>query len=185
MSKYVKQYGRVFIYALPLIAVAALLLFLPSAAEGGSPYSDPFWTHTSSDPECGVCNGCGSPCAPEFSEEGVSVRTGELVLDLSLFTTPGMVSPNFFSLRYRSMNSGTSQLGNRIIPSWETTAKEIILNSGDPDARNGTKIEIRRSSGLMDAFFSDGAGGFYASGCLVTDTLTVARQTGIRRLQAE
>ena len=46
MSEYVKQYGRVFIYALPLIAVAALLLFLPSAAEGGSPYSDPFWTHT-------------------------------------------------------------------------------------------------------------------------------------------
>ncbi|MGE0192749.1 MAG: RHS repeat-associated core domain-containing protein [Planctomycetota bacterium] len=172
MARLARQYGRVLLYVLPLVLIAAFFALRPHQAEGGTPYSDPFWDHTSSYPECSACSGCGCPSAPEFTQEGVSARTGELVVDIPLFSFPGRVEPLVFSLRYRSMLDGTTQMGNNMVPSWETTAEKVILNAGSPNSSGGHEWWIRRPSGLIDVWGFDGVD-YYPDSCLVTDALTI------------
>ena len=76
MARLARQYGRVMLYVLPLVLIAAFFALRPHGAEGGTAYSDPFWTPPSNS-ECSACSGCGCPSAPEFTPEGVSARTGE------------------------------------------------------------------------------------------------------------
>ena len=171
MARLARQYGRVMLYVLPLVLIAAFFALRPHGAEGGTAYSDPFWTPPSNS-ECSACSGCGCPSAPEFTPEGVSARTGELVLDIPVFTFPGLEGPTVFSLRYRSMIDGSTQAGNRMVPSWEMSAEYVVINSGNPTASGGHEVWIRRSTGVADIFAWDGSA-YYPDSCLVTDTLTV------------
>jgi RHS repeat-associated protein len=92
-----------------------------------------------------------------ISPEGVDVRTGELMWDHFLFRTPGLVADNIFAIRWRSMISGASQLGNRILPSWEITAQYVVIDQQNPNAPNGHKVLLRHATGRIDTFMWDGA----------------------------
>jgi hypothetical protein len=140
---------------LVLIPVMALVL---RRAEAGN-FLTHDWTNYSPLPRC-ICDDCGCE-RPSETYEGVSKRTGELSVVIPLSTTPGMLTTNALSLLWTSMNSGTSELGNRVIPSWENTMKAV----------SGTVAEWRRPDGLMVTFTKSG-GVWSSTDCNVKSTLT-------------
>ena len=158
MARQIRQVGRVLVVVLPLLALAVFLLLPPPPAQG-APFANPFWQNLSPSPECS-CTDCPCDGPPEFVGD-VSVRTGELVRDFALFSTPGLVDSNVFSVRHRSMNAGATQLGARMLPSWERTLNQI----------SPTTIEIRHPSGVIDQYVFNGVA-WVPQGCNITDTLT-------------
>ena len=128
MARTIRQAGRAFILLLPLAALAVFLLLPPPGAEG-APFSNPYWVNLSPSPEC-TCADCPCDGPPEFVDD-VSVRTGELVIDFALFSTPGLVEDNVFSVRHRSMNAGATQVGARMIDSWGATLNQVNQATGD------------------------------------------------------
>ncbi len=165
--------GRAFALA-GLFVIAVLVVFVVQGRALASPYATPFWGTTSASPESALCQvstlsrvsegadygACksGSGCAAPCDGVVIDVRTGELMVDFTLFTTPGLVGDNMFSVRWRSMLSGASQFGRQALPSWETTAEYVVLNSSDPNANGGHKLLVRRPSGRIDTFGWNGTG---------------------------
>jgi len=178
--------GRVTVYFVALCAfVLGFVLYRQAIA---APYVNPFWANNSPSQESAICEvasramacesakcgtgSCGTGCAGcgRCCDVTVDVRTGELFWDKVLLTTPGVVEDNVFSIRWRSMIGGASQLGQGMLPSWETTAQYVLLNPGTPNGVNGHRVDIRRPSGRVDTFMWNGTA--YTAPSDVFDTLT-------------
>ncbi|MHC4163704.1 MAG: hypothetical protein ACYSUM_16375, partial [Planctomycetota bacterium] len=111
-----------------LLGGAVFLTFFLSRAALATPYANPFWFNNSPSQESALCDvqklamSCESQrCGVQCCDVTVDVRTGELFWDKVLFRTPGVLEDNVFAIRWRSMISGSSQLGTQILPSWEMT----------------------------------------------------------------
>ena len=154
-----------------LLAVAGVFSLSQRSATGGT-YSDNFWANNTTAMECAACTSCGC-AAPTYAPEGVDVHSGELLLDLPLFSKPGYLGSTPFSLRWRSMLSGKTQLGAGIIPSWETTVLKVIDIPGAPNSANGHHVDVRRSSGRIDTF-TWGGSAYVTTNCGLHDTLTTS-----------
>ena len=89
----------------------------------GAPYVNPFWANGSPSQESAIATVANRAMSPE----GVDLRTGELFWNHYLFRTPGVVGDMVFSFTWRSMITGSSQLGNGIVPNWEVTAQYVLL----------------------------------------------------------
>jgi len=184
MSKLIRSpRGRLALLTLLFCGVAISVAFQLRAQ--AAPYVNPFWTNGSSSQESAidmvadraiVCESGNAKAAG--SRLSVDVRTGELFYDLFLFSTPGVVEDNVFALRWRSMISGSTQMGNGMIGSWETTANYVLLNAGAPNGPSGHRVDIRRPSGRVDAFLWNGTA--YVAPADVFDTLTTV--SGLYRL---
>lgn len=144
-----------------LLCLLVLIPFLAlrlRPASGGT-FTSHYWTNTSPSPRC-ICDDCGCE-RPSETYQGVSKRTGELSIVIPLFTTPGMLTTHAISLMWTSMNSGKSEFGNRVIPSWENTMKAV----------SGSVAEWRRPDGLMVTWTRSGSV-WSTTDCNVHETLT-------------
>jgi RHS repeat-associated protein len=165
-----------------LVGGAVFLMIFLIDAVLAAPYSNPFWSNNSPSQESALCDvqklamTCESQrcsvhcCGEKCCDVTVDVRTGELFWDKTLFRTPGVLEDNAFSIRWRSMISGASQLGRQTLPSWETTVEYVVLNEEDPSGPNGHMGRVRRPSGRIDDYTWDGAS--YEGPADVRDTLT-------------
>src|SRR5438552_12745845 len=116
-----RQHGKRLAVAGVLLAFLALAV-LPRRALASS-YTDPFWSNNSSAMEtaCVPCP-CGGPTLIEEATSAsgasaaVDTHSGELHVTLPLFAMPGMIEDTVFSIRWRSMVSGNSQLGAAVLP---------------------------------------------------------------------
>ena len=125
MSKLIPTTRAGQLYAIvALILVGAALVSLFQERAHAAPYVNPFWANASPSQESAIDMVSGLAMTPE----GVDARTGELMWDHFLFRTPGVVQDNVFAIRWRSMNGGSTQLGNQNLPSWEMTAQYVLLN---------------------------------------------------------
>jgi hypothetical protein len=138
---------------LVLILVGGALTTLMHQRAEAAPYVNPFWANNSPSPESAIKMVSDLAMSPE----GVDVRTGEMMWDHFLFKTPGVLADNIFAIRWRSMISGSSQLGNQILPSWEMTAQYIVINQQNPNAPGGHRVDIRHPTGRIDPFMWNGA----------------------------
>lgn len=171
MAYQVRRFGFLVLALVPLAILAITLSPRIDTAESAT-YTSPLWSNISPSMECGLCDDCVCPAPSEWSPEGVSMRTGDLVWDHFLFSTPGKVGEFNFSLRWRAMVDGQSQLGNSVLPSWETTAEYEVLDALNPTGPSGHQVNIRRPSGRIDIFTWDGSA-YVSSSCAITDALTV------------
>ena len=91
------------------LVVGALLLLWPAEATAAT-YTNPWWTVTAAlqEKECDACS-CEAPGA--IVEPGVSVLTGELIVDLPFASSPTMHGSMGLSLRWRSVISGRTEFG--------------------------------------------------------------------------
>lgn len=145
MSRLIPQTREARVAALTiLLFVAAMLGFVFVRTAQAAPYVNPFWTNGSPSQESAIPEVAKLAMSPE----GVDVRTGELFWDHFLFRTPGLLEDNVLAIRWRSMISGSSQLGRQVLPSWETTPNKVILNLSNPNGVNGHRVDVRR----LDAF---------------------------------
>src|SRR5262245_30111606 len=68
------------------------------------------------------------------------------------------------------MVAGTTQVGRGMLLSCEISAKQVIVNVGNPNAANGHYVEVRRPSCRIDVFWWSGTA--YAAPSDVFDALT-------------
>ena len=176
MAQQIRRFGP-WILALGVIVALAVVLVPGPEYSHAANYADPYWDNDSTSQECGACSGCGCPRPAEWSPEGVSYRTGELVWDHHVLSFPGVLGNFSISLRWRSMINGTTQLGNSVLPSWETTAEYIEIDSIDPDSDGGHKVLVRRPTGRIDEFTWNGTA-YDSDSCAITDDLTTDGGTG-------
>jgi len=169
MARRIRQLGRALLYTLPLVVVGVLLVW-PQPPSEAATYANPFWGNTSLSPEC-ACANCPCEGPPEWSPEGVNLRTREFVWDHFLFRVPGMVEDHAFSIRWRSTIDGETDMGQRMLPSWLITAEKEILDEENPSGDGGHQVLIRRSSGRIDMYGWDGSD-YAAESCNVHDVLT-------------
>jgi len=176
MSKLIRSpRGRLALFTLLFCGIGISILIVREVR--AAPYSNPFWTNNSSSPESAIEMVAdlamvreAVPSTAAGSRISVDARTGELFYDLELMRMPGVVEDNVFAIRWRSMLSGSTQVGNGMIPSWETTAKYVVINVGNPTGAGGHMVEIRRPTGRIDEFVWDGSE--YDSPSDVFDDLT-------------
>lgn len=109
------------VVGLALVAVGVVLALRPRPA-AASTYVNPWWTVTASVQEK-ACSNCGCEAPGAIVEPGVSVLTGELILDLPITSDPTMLGTMPLALRWRSMISGCTEFGNGVIPSWMTSVE--------------------------------------------------------------
>jgi hypothetical protein len=109
--------GRLALLTLIFCGVALSVLFYRDAQ--AAPYVNPFWTNASPSQESAIDMVADRAIICESGDAtaaggrlSIDLRTGEVFYDLFLFDTPGVVEDNVFALRWRSMISGSSQLGN-------------------------------------------------------------------------
>jgi len=164
--------------AVVAVFVVLVLLGVIHRLAVAAPYTNPFWSNASSSAESAVPhvadlamvqegNKCRSDSCGEFR---VDVRTGELFWDHFMFDTRGVEGDHVFALRWRSMISGSTQVGRQMLPSWETTVKYVVLVPLNPTGNGGHRVDVRRPSGRIDAFTWNGTAYVAPSG--VFDTLT-------------
>ena len=113
-------------------------------------YANPFWAQNTTAPDCLGAGGCGG--APVWSPEGVNYHSGELAVDFPLFIDMSHAGTKPISLRWRSMVSGSTQMGTGMLPSWETTAKKVIVNQGNPNSAYGHYVDVRLPSGAIPRY---------------------------------
>ena len=89
-----------------VLALGVVLALRPSPAVGGT-YSDHWWDMTSPSPDC-ACDNCGCEKPSEWVLPGVSVRTGEVMARIPLFTIPGKTTTHSFGLLYRGYIDGAT-----------------------------------------------------------------------------
>jgi RHS repeat-associated protein len=151
MSKIIRSpKGRLALLTLLAAGIVVSVALMHEAQ--AAPYVNPFWTNTSPSIESAL----DYKAALAMTPEGVDARTGELFWDYELFRTPGYVEDNIFAIRWRSMLAGTTQLGNGILSSWETTAKKNIVDPHNPNGAGGHDVDIRRPSGRVDKYIWNG-----------------------------
>jgi hypothetical protein len=179
MSKYLRSREARVVIGVGVVLLAIVGAFMIQRTALASVYTNPFWTNSSSALESPLCDvagvamvcestkcgaggaGCGGNCGggchgEKCCDVTVDARTGELFFDKVLFTTAGLLGQNGYAIRWRSMVGGASQLGRQVLPSWETTANKVIVNSGNPNATNGHYVDIRRPSGRIDTYWWGG-----------------------------
>ena len=159
---------RPYVALIVLMVLGVLLSVLFQERAEAAPYVNPFWANNSASPETAIAHIANLAMSPE----GVDMRTGELFWDHFLFRMPGVLQDKVFSLRWRSMIGGSSQLGNGILPSWEITAKYVLLIPGNPNGPGGHAYDMRSSYGRIDRHTWNGA--IYTKAADVFDTITVA-----------
>ena len=157
------------ILALALLALGVAVALQPRPASAAN-YSDPWWTLASASPEC-LCDTCGCEGPSEWTEPGVSVRTGELRWHFPLFSTPGMVETHEFSLLHRSTISGRTQFGQGVIPAFFPTAQKVILDANNPNGNGGHKVVLRLETGQVAEFLWGGSS-YSTTACSFHSTLT-------------
>ena len=180
MSKIIgSRKGRLALLTMLVAGIAVSVALMREAH--AAPYVNPFWANNSVSPESPVAMVAslalvreGERCNPSTGTILVDARTGELFFDHMLFKTPGLLEDNVFSLRWRSMISGSSQLGNGVVPSWEPTVQYVLLIPGSPNAPGGHRRDLRRPGGRIDPFTWNGAA--YVAPTGVYDTMTLNGQ---------
>ena len=151
MARQIRRFGPFIVVFAVVFGISALFLTPPESAAAAT-YTDPWWSNTSSSPECAACAGCGCPWPDEWSPEGVSYRTGDMIRSFDLFTTPKMNGHNHFGLLWRATIDGATQVGNGMVLSFEHTVEENIINAGDPDAYGGTEVYWRDGCGAYRSY---------------------------------
>ena len=157
------------VLALALLALGVTVALQPRPASAAN-YSDPWWTLASASPEC-PCDTCGCEGPSEWTEPGVSVRTGELRWHFPLFSTPGMVETHEFSLLHRSTISGRTQFGQGVIPGFFPTAQKVVLDANNPNGNGGHKVVLRLETGQVAEFLWGGSS-YSTTACSFHSTLT-------------
>ncbi len=159
------------VVSLAVLAVGLVLASRPAPAHAAT-YASPHWTVSAAGGiQEKVCSGCGCEMPSAIVEPGVSVLTGELVLDIPFATYRTMHGDRGLSVRYRSMISGHTEFGVGMIPSWMTTVEETILNVGNPLANGGHTALVRLPTGHAVEFIWGGSS-YSTTDCCFHDTLT-------------
>jgi hypothetical protein len=157
------------VVSLAVMAVGLVLAFRPAPAQAAT-YASPWWVVTAGTQEK-VCAGCGCEMPSPIVEPGVSVLTGELVLDIPFASTQTMLGTQTLGVRVRGMISGGTEFGLGMIPSWMTTVQETIHNVGNPLANGGHSALVRLPTGVTVNFIWGGSA-YGTSDCCFHDTLS-------------
>ncbi len=157
------------VVSLAVMAVGLVLAFRPAPAQAAT-YASPWWVVTAGTQEK-VCAGCGCEMPSPIVEPGVSVLTGELVLDIPFASTQTMLGTQTLAVRARGMITGGTEFGLGMIPSWMTTVQETIHNVGNPLANGGHSALVRLPTGVTVNFIWGGSA-YGTSDCCFHDTLS-------------
>ena len=103
------------VVSLAVLAVGVVLAFRPAPAQAAT-YASPWWTVTAGTQEK-VCAGCGCEMPSPIVEPGVSILTGELILDIPFASSQTMLGTQTLGVRARGMISGGTEFGMNMIPS--------------------------------------------------------------------